>query len=122
IVSLEGTSPFPSLAGAAHTPVLPPVGSGHVGFCGSAFVALKYPGSSGASSALAGSDPAAAPTSSIRATTAVTNFFVRRFMAAPPSVSSSTVHRSVDPTADSNQETIPRTLERGLQPKSEAGV
>jgi hypothetical protein len=44
---------LPSPAGVAHTPAAAPVGSGHVGFAASAFVAVKYAGSDGASSARA---------------------------------------------------------------------
>src|SRR5215471_6484351 len=53
----SGTSPLPSPAGVAQTPVAPPMGSGQAGFCGS-FVAVKYAGRFGAAagaSAFAGS-------------------------------------------------------------------
>src|SRR6185369_11615912 len=51
IESAPGTSPLASPAGVAHTPVAPPVGSGQVGFAGSALVPVKYPGRCGGSAA-----------------------------------------------------------------------
>src|SRR5215471_19956913 len=47
-------SPLPSLAGVAQTPLLLPVGSGHIDVFGSGLLAVKYGGSFGAGAAAAG--------------------------------------------------------------------
>src|SRR4029450_11316996 len=59
-----GVSPFPSLAGPAHTPAEPPVGSGQVGLLGSVFAPEKYGGKAGAGAAAG--PPAPAGVSSAR--------------------------------------------------------
>src|SRR5882757_1037894 len=105
----EGTSPLPSPAGVAQTPVAAPVGSGHVGFAGSAFAPEKYPGSAGAAGAAGSAGAASVAGSAGAASAAATSLCLCFFFGA-----SSSAARAVDVATMAASAAAPRNFRYAL--------